>query len=492
MAKKTARNRKLARARSRLAKAQKKISRSSWKFFMAGEGMSVRTGRFIGESLLVGFFTGFVVVAFRYMIQYGFAWITEGVGHHQYLSKLSAGAAFSRFEWSAAFSDPYRWIMLVLPALGAWVGYQLIKRFDSLEHARGTDSAVLAYHRRHGYVPPVVIPVKSTASVLTVASGGSAGYEGPVTLLGAACGSCVASWFNLSSRARRILMTAGLSAGIAALFQAPLAGAIFGFEILYSSSDVEYECILPCFIASAVSYTIFAYFFGWGSLFQMPADCIYENGARLFPYLALAVVITFASRFYISFFRATERFFSQWKIRGAYKVIIGGLVTGCIGFFFPDILGTSYDLIQASMAAGRSELYENIGPLTIAAFACFFLMKTIATAFTVGSGGSGGVFAPALVCGGAVGAAVGLAFQAILPESLGIHPAAFALVGMAGFLASANRIPIASVVMVAEISGNHGLLLPAMWVCGISFWLNNGWSLYRSQVHNRESSPIHG
>ena len=119
-------------------------------------------------------------------------------------------------------------------------------------------------------------------------------------------------------------------------------------------------------------------------------------------------------------------------------------------------------------------------------------MKTIATAFTVGSGGSGGVFAPALVCGGAVGAAVGLAFQAILPESLGIHPAAFALVGMAGFLASANRIPIASVVMVAEISGNHGLLLPAMWVCGISFWLNNGWSLYRSQVHNRESSPIHG
>ena len=90
-----------------------------------------------------------------------------------------------------------------------------------------------------------------------------------------------------------------------------------------------------------------------------------------------------------------------------------------------------------------------------------------------------------------LGAAVGLIFSAVLPESFGIHPAAFALVGMAGFMASSIRIPITAIVMVAEISGNHALLLPAMWVCGISFWLNNGWSLYRSQVHSRDSSPVH-
>jgi CIC family chloride channel protein len=118
-------------------------------------------------------------------------------------------------------------------------------------------------------------------------------------------------------------------------------------------------------------------------------------------------------------------------------------------------------------------------------------MKAIATAFTVGSGGSGGVFAPAIVCGGTLGAATGLFFDKIFPLSFGIHPAAFALVGMAGFIASSIRIPLTAIVMVAEISGNHSLLVPAMWVCGISFWLNNGWSLYRSQVHNRESSPVH-
>ena len=117
--------------------------------------------------------------------------------------------------------------------------------------------------------------------------------------------------------------------------------------------------------------------------------------------------------------------------------------------------------------------------------------KAVATSFTVGSGGSGGVFAPAIVCGGALGGAVGIFFARVLPASWGVHPAAFALVGMAGFLASAIRTPLTAIVMVAEISGNHQLIVPAMWVCGISFWLNNGWSLYRSQVHNRESSPVH-
>ena len=166
-------------------------------------------------------------------------------------------------------------------------------------------------------------------------------------------------------------------------------------------------------------------------------------------------------------------------------------MTGVIGFFMPDVLGSSYSVIQASFSAGESELFADFAPLTIAGFICFFFMKAFATSCTVGSGGSGGVFAPALVCGGTLGAAVGLFFARVLPASFEIHPAAFALVGMAGFVASAVRIPLTAIVMVAEISGNHELLLPAMWVCGISFWLNNGWTLYRSQVHSRESSPVH-
>jgi len=429
------------------------------KFFVAGRGLSFRTGKYFVQAVLVGIFAGLVVVAFRYLIN---------LGNDLLFSRLAEGG---------------HWTVLCLPALGALAGYLLIRRFDSLEHARGTDSAILAYHRRHGYVPPAVLPVKTVASVLTVASGGSAGYEGPVTLVGAACGSVVASWFGLSRRARRILMTAGISAGIAALFQAPLAGAIFGFEVLYSSSDIEYDCILPCFVASTIAYTVFAYFFGWGALFPMPIGVAYENGLRLLPYCVLALVITFGARLYISCFFATERRFGELRLPGWVKVIIGGLLTGLIGFFMPEILGTSYPVIQRTLSA------ESIGFWTLIAI---FLAKTVSTSFTVGSGGSGGVFAPAIVCGGTLGGAVGVFFSKILPASWGIHPAAFALVGMAGFLASAVRTPLTAIVMVAEISGNHQLLVPAMWVCGISFWLNNGWSLYRSQVHNREASPVHG
>ena len=431
------------------------------RYFLSGKGISFRTGKYFGQAVLVGIFAGLVVVGFRYLIDLGSEWI--------FGSACRAG----------------RWLLLVLPAFGALLGYLLIKRFDSLEHARGTDSAILAFHRRHGYVPPAVLPIKSVASVLTVASGGSAGYEGPVTLLGASCGSIVASWFGLSRRARRILMTAGISAGIAALFQAPLAGAIFGFEVLYSSSDIEYDCILPCFVASTIAYTIFAYFFGWGALFPMPTDIAYSNGLRLLPYFVLAFVITFGVRFYIGCYTSVERSFGEMKIPGWVKVVLGGLVTGLIGYFLPQVLGTSYSVIRQTLTERLNG--HDVCLLLLA----IFFAKAVATSFTVGSGGSGGVFAPAIVCGGALGGAVGIFFAHFLPSSWGVHPAAFALVGMAGFLASAIRTPLTAIVMVAEISGNHQLIVPAMWVCGISFWLNNGWTLYRSQVYNRESSPVH-
>lgn len=436
---------------------------SIFKFLLAGRGLSFRTGIYFTQALLVGAFVGLVVIVFRYLIEFG-DWLL-----------------YDRFVAIKPCTIFWGVLRFFLPALGAFAGYLLIRRFDSLEHARGTDSAILAYHRRHGYVPPAVLPVKSVASVLTVASGGSAGYEGPVTLLGAACGSIVASWFGLSRKARRILMTAGISAGIAALFQAPLAGAIFGFEVLYSSSDVESDCILPCFIASAVAYSLFACVFGWGALFPMPAFA-YENGLRLLPYFVLALAVTFAARFYITVFKTGEKWFSKLKGGMGVRVIAGGLATAMIALFVPEVLGTSYSVVRDVFSKDA---------LGLRFLLAVFFAKTVATACTVGSGGSGGVFAPAIVCGGALGGAVGIFFSRILPASWGIHPEAFALVGTAGFLASAIRVPMTAIVMVAEISGNHQLIVPAMWVCGISFWLNSGWSLYRSQPHSRDSSMVH-
>ena len=447
----------------------RRLSIRSWKLFLSGNGMTIRTGRYFGRAAALGAMVGLVTVAFLRLIEFG----------HDFFGVERLAVT-------------HRWALFVLPALGAVAGSLLIKRFASLRHARGTDSAVYAYHHSDGVIPPAVIPVKSVASVLTVASGGSAGYEGPITLIGAACGSFLSSILHLEGRARRILMAAGLAAGIGALFRAPLAGALFGAEIFYSSSDLEYDVILPSFVASAVSYTVFACFLGWAPLFAMPSYA-FENGMRLFPYIALAFIVTLGARFYISFFRGTEAFFTRMELPSWAKVALGGLATGAIGFLLPDVLGPGYNVIRhlfaTPEAAQLSDTVVRHWPLH--GFLIFFFLKVIATSCTVGSGGSGGVFAPALVCGGALGAAVGIGFEAVLPSSVGIRPAAFALVGMAGFVAAAVRCPITAIAMVAEISGNHELLLPTMWVCGIAFWLNNGWSLYRSQVHDRDASPVY-
>ncbi len=437
------------------------LSKGSFKFFLSGKGMSFRTGRYFLESALLGGITGLVTSAFQWMI-------------------------VSMDELVSPVETP--WVRLVLPAAGAMAGALLISRFGHIAQARGTDSAVHAFHQDED-IPRTVIPVKSVASVLTVGTGGSAGYEGPVTLLGAACGRVVTRLLKLDRHAARILLAAGVGAAIAALFRAPLAGALFGAEIFYSSSDLEYGALLPSFIASTVSYTVFACFWGWAPLFSMPV-APFEKGLHLLPYFALALVITFGVRFYISFFRYTEGCFRRARGPVWVKAAIGGLVVGAIAFTCPGIRGAGYDMIRMFFSYDMSSSVDGISRMPLALLAVF-LVKVVATSFTVGSGGSGGVFAPALVCGGTLGMSVGLLARRLLPEWVGIVPAEFALVGMAGFLASAVRVPLTAVVMVAEISGNHELLMPAMWVCGVAFWLNNGWSLYRSQVHARESSPQH-
>ena len=467
----------------------KQISRGSFKLFLSGHGMSVKTGKYVTLAALVGVLVGFVTVAFYWMIHLAKVYVMEDLGHHDFMSMLPKGEIVHPFWTMEGLTDPHRWLLVFLPAIGAVLGCLLIRRFARVEHARGTDSAVKAFHRGES-ISRGVIPVKSVASVLTVGFGGSAGYEGPVTLLGAACGSVVNRAFRLDKRASRILMAAGLAAGIAALFRAPFAGAIFGAEIFYSSSDMEADTIMPSVVASVMSYTIFCCFYGWEPLFDM-TPCAFVNGLRLLPYLVLAFVVAFGARFYISVFRGTERWFSVRTWPMWVRVGTGGLVTGMLGFVFPDILGSSYALIQTAFTAG-GDSFGRYGTLPAVGFLVFFFVKVIATSFTVGSGGSGGLFAPALACGGALGAATGLFFRDILPTSVGINPGAFALVGMAAFLASSIRVPLTSIIMVAEISGNHELLLPTMWACCIAFWLNNGWSLYRSQVHSRESSPLHG
>ena len=379
-------------------------------------------------------------------------------------------------------------MLFLLPALGGLLAAIVVKWFAPQAGGHGTDAAINAYHRQEGRIPFAVIPVKAAASALVIGSGGSAGCEGPMTLIGAGCGSALATLLKLDAAERRILMAAGMAAGVGALFRAPLAGAIFAAEIFYSGLDIEYEVMMPSLVASTLAYTVFALFFGWHPLFVMP-DYTFNSAMKLLPYLILAVTVAFGAKFYILVFRKMEAACRSWQVPVWLKPGMGGVLTGAIGFFLPEVLGSGYGLIQQALSVS-SPLTERFGTLSLASLVLIFVGKLFATSFTVGSGGSGGLFGPALVSGSALGAATGLLLVRVFP-ALDLHPGAFAMVGMAGFLAASVRVPIAAIIMVSEITGNHSLLLPTMWVCGISYWIGNGWTLYRSQVRTRDCSPAH-
>jgi CIC family chloride channel protein len=462
----------------------RKISIQWWRFWMAGEGLSIKTGRALLLCALTGLAAGLASVGFYWLLEAARFYLTESLAH--FSPVLAAGEVV--LYPVAGHTARLRWVLLFLPALGGIAGGLLVKWFAPSAGGHGTDAAINAYHRLEGRIPFAVIPIKAVASALVIGSGGSAGCEGPVTQIGAGCGSALAGLLKLDAAERRILMAAGLAAGVGALFRAPLAGAIFAAEIFYSGLDIEYEIMMPSLVASTVAYTVFALFFGWQPLFIMP-DYTFEDPLKLLPYLFLSLVVALGAKFYILVFRKTESACRTWKVPVWVKPGIGGLLTGVIGFFLPQVLGAGYGVLQQALTV-NSPLSERFGDLSLTMLALIFFGKVFATSFTVGSGGSGGVFGPALVAGGALGAATGVALTHLFP-GLGLNPGAFAMVGMAGFLAASVRVPIAAIILVSEITGNHSLLLPSMWVCGISYWLGNGWTLYRSQVRTRDCSPAH-
>ncbi|HOE60694.1 MAG TPA: chloride channel protein [Kiritimatiellia bacterium] len=452
---------------------------------MAGEGLSVKTGRALVLCALTGLVAGLAASGFYWLLEAGRYLLLERLGH--YSPPLAAGE-FPLFP-PVAHEAPVRWVLLLLPAVGGLLSALLVKGFAPSAGGHGTDAAIYAYHRNEGRIPFAVIPVKALASALVIGSGGSAGCEGPVTQIGAGCGSAVAGLLKLDATERRILMAAGLAAGVGAIFRAPLAGAIFAAEIFYSGLDIEYEVMMPSLVASTIAYTVFALFFGWQPLFVM-TPYNFDAPLKLGPYLLLALVVAFGAKLYIHVFRRTEAWCRNLsRVPTWLKPALGGMLTGLIGFFLPEVLGSGYGLIQQALAVG-SPLAERFGSPSFTMLWLIFFGKILATSFTVGSGGSGGVFGPALVAGSTLGAATGLTLMRLLP-ALDLHPGAFALVGMAGFLASCVRVPIAAIIMVSEITGNHELLLPSMWVCGIAYWIGNGWTLYRSQVRTRDCSPAH-
>ncbi|MFO7972769.1 MAG: chloride channel protein, partial [Desulfobacterales bacterium] len=445
--------------------------------FITGKERSVniaQAGKWTLYFVLIGLIAGLGSIIFHYLCQLGlhyFMDLTAGyrppspAGEHRLLQPT--GTPFNRM------------VLLFLPALGGLLSGWLVYTYAPEAEGHGTDAAIDAYHRKGGFIRGRVPIVKTVASALTLTTGGSGGREGPIAQIGAGFGSFLATTLKLSDRERRIMMTAGIGAGVGSIFRAPLAGALFAAEVLYRDPEFESEVIIPAGISSVVAYCLFCLVFGWGSLFEAP-DFLFRNPLELGPYLVLSLVLVATGVLYIKSFYGLITVFKSIKIPNHLKPAVGGLCAGIIGFFLPQTLAFGYGFAQKA-------LYNE---LTIPFLFLLAIGKIFTTSFSIGSGGSGGVFGPSIVIGGAMGGVVGKIFHQIMPGVV-TEPGAFVVVGMAGFFTAVSNTPISTIIFVSEMTNSYHLLLPSLLVCSVSYLAARKWTIYEKQVKSKIDSPAH-
>ncbi len=405
------------------------------------------------------------------------------VGTHFFMDVLAGyrppAPAGEHHLFPAAATPLRRWLLLILPSLGGIVSGFLVYTFCPEAEGHGTDAAIDAYHQKGGFIRGRVPIIKTIASAFTLTTGGSGGREGPIAQIGGGFGSFLATKLKLSDRERRIMLAAGMGAGIGSIFRAPLAGALFAAEVMYREMEFESEIIIPAGISSVVAYCLFCLVFGWGSLFQSP-DFTFTNPLELGPYAFLAGIVVVFGILYVKAFYGIHDLFKGLHMPLHLKPAVGGLCTGIIGFFLPQALGFGYGFVQLALQS-QIPFWLLLG---------IAVGKIFTTSFSIASGGSGGVFGPSVVIGGCLGGAVGEAAHRLLPGVV-TAPGAYVIVGMAGFFTAVSNTPISTIIFVSEMTNSYHLLLPSLLVCTLAFLLTRRYTIYDKQVPTKLDSKAH-
>lgn len=448
-------------------------------------------GKWLVLSALIGVAAGLGAIAFQSLVLF-FQYI--GLRQFAGFPIEEAVADYSPFPEVDNVLSPVR-LLLLLVAGGFAAGW-LAWRFAPEASGHGTDAAIDAFHNKRGEIRLRVPIVKTIASAITLGTGGSAGREGPIAQIGAGVGSYLATVLRLSNRDRRILLAAGMGAGVGAIFRAPLAGALFAGEILYRDAELEADVIMPAAVASTVAYSVFCFSlpaeYRFIPLFGDEVQFDFATPLELIPYALLALVLVAAGVLYIRTFYWTQRVFERLSGPIFLKAALGAFLAGIVGLAVYEasgknaqtlaILGGGYGMLQSA--------FSDVDRIAVSTLLAVALMKIATTSLTISSGGSGGVFGPSMVIGGCLGGAVGKLMNGFWPELI-TQPATFAVVGMAGFFAGCARAPFSTILMVTEMTGSYRLLLPAMWVSTLCFLLMRRWTLYEKQVGSRLESPAH-
>lgn len=373
----------------------------------------------------------------------------------------------------------HRWFLFLIPVIGGLVSGFLVFKYAPEAEGHGTDAAIDAFHNKGGHIRARVPIIKGIASIATIGTGGSAGREGPIAQIGAGFGSFLATRLGLDASDRRLLLLAGMAGGIGATFRAPLGGALFAVEVLYRDPEFEHEGLIPCIISSIVAYSMFGAVTGWKPLLTTP-DFTFEHPPELILYLLLGVICASIGRLYVKSFYGMRDRFVKLPIPPILKPALGGLLLGLLAMVVPQVLGSGYGMVQAAL----------YGKVALWIMLIVALAKIVATGLTISSGGSGGVFAPSLVIGAMLGGAFGATAEILVP-ALVQDPRTYVLIGMAGFFAGVSNTPIATLIMVSELTGNYALLAPLMLVCVVAMIVFRRNSIYEKQVAGRIDSPAH-
>jgi CIC family chloride channel protein len=364
----------------------------------------------------------------------------------------------------------------------------LIYRFAREAKGHGVPEVMQAIALRGGRIRPVVVVVKALASALTIGTGGSVGREGPIVQIGAAFGSTVGQALRLSDDRLRNLVACGAAGGIAATFNAPIAGVIFALEVILGELSVGHvSTIVICAVtASTVTQAIL----GVEYTFPTPEFTIVSIWEFLF-YVVLALGATLVSVGFVrTLYWLEDVFANQKRIPEWFQPAVGGLLLGLLALIYPLVLPfLQYDRIPQVFGGGSQPIANALaGQGILAAALALLVLKLLATILTLGSGGSGGIFAPSLFMGAMLGEAVGIIVNTLFP-GLAAPPGAYALVGMAAVFSGAAHAPVTAVLIVFEMTGDYRIILPLMLTVVITtlltYRLLGGFSIYTLKLMRR-------
>lgn len=358
-----------------------------------------------------------------------------------------------------AFLGMGRVHLLVVPAVGMVIVAWLVSRFAPEAGGHGVPEVQYAVRHRGGRIRPRVALVKALASAISIGSGGSVGREGPIVQIGSAVGSAVGQAVGTGQDLMRILVAAGAAGAIGGTFNAPVAGVMFAVEVVLTSFAARSLGLVV--IASVTATVLTQAFLGRQPAFQLIEPFTLVSEAEFVLYLGLGIFVGALSTLYIRAVYGFERLFAEWDTALWIRAVVGGLAVGALGFFGSEhIFGIGHEGVELALR----------GDLLVSAMLLLVVLKMLATSITLGAGGSGGVFAPALFIGAMAGGAYGKVVHGLFP-SWTAPEGAYALVGMAALFGGAAHAPVTAMVALFEMTDNYEIVLPLMFSVVLSYLL---------------------